>query len=335
MSDPFAALPAEAQSLLLPAPTPEWVAPMLATLTDRRFSDPAWLFERKLDGERCLSFRVGGEIRLRSRNRLDIGPHYPEVFDALTAGVSADFVVDGEIVAFKGGRTSFELLQRRMHTRDPHVARRTGVRICYYVFDLLYLDGFDTTRLPLRLRKALLRTMFRFDGPLRFTTHRNTQGETYSKEACGKGWEGVIAKRADAPYRSGRSGDWLKFKCVNQQELVIGGYTEPKGSRRGFGALLVGHYQDGELRYAGKVGTGFDDPLLEDLARRLLAIERDRPPFGAADMPRKGVHWVEPKLVAEIGFSEWTRDGRLRHPRFLGLREDKAAAEVVREQPRA
>lgn len=333
MSDPFAVLPAEARSLLVPAPAPEWVAPMLATLTEQRFSDPAWLFERKLDGERCLSFRVDGEVRLSSRNRLDVGPHYPEIAEALTAG-SSDFVVDGEVVAFKGRRTSFELLQRRMHAWDPEAARHSGVRVRYYLFDVMYLDGFDTTQLPLRLRKALLRRMFRFDGPLRFTTHRNTRGEASWQEACGKGWEGVIAKKADAPYRSGRSRDWLKFKCVNQQELVIGGYTDPKGSRRGFGALLVGYHQDGELRYAGKVGTGFDDALLEDLARRLAALERDRRPFDAAHLPRKGVHWVEPSLVAEVGFSEWTRDGRLRHPRFLGLREDKPAAEVVRERPR-
>jgi DNA ligase D-like protein (predicted ligase) len=334
MTDPFDVLPAEARQLLVPAPTPDWIDPMLATLTERRFSDPGWIFERKLDGERCLSFRTGGDVRMLSRNRLDIGPHYPEVAEALASQTLADFVLDGEVVAFKGKNTSFELLQRRMHVWDPEVARRTGVRVFYYVFDLMHANGYDTTRLPLRHRKALLRTLFRFDGPLRFTIHRNSDGEAYWEQACRKGWEGVIAKRADSPYVPRRSSDWLKFKCVNEQELVIGGYTEPKGSRTGFGALLVGHYEGGELRYAGKVGTGFDERLLGELASKLAALERDTPPFAAAHLPRKGVHWVEPKLVAQIGFSEWTRDGRLRHPRFVGLREDKPATEVVRERPR-
>jgi DNA ligase D-like protein (predicted ligase) len=334
MSDPFDFLPAEARARLIPARPASWIPPMLATLTERRFSDPGWWFERKLDGVRCLAFRSGGRLRLLTRNQLDAGGRYPEVAEALAGQPASDFVVDGEVVAFRGHRTSFELLQSRMKASDPAAARGSAVRIRYYVFDVPYASGFDTTRLELRHRKALLRRLLRFEEPIRFTIHRKGDGEAYWRAACAKGWEGVIAKRASAPYELGRSQDWLKFKCVNEQEFVIGGYTEPKGSRRGFGALLLGYHEGPDLRYAGKVGTGFDDRLLADLSSRLAAIERDRPPFTAPHLPRKGVHWVEPKLVAQIGFSEWTRDGQLRHPRFLGLREDKPAEEVVRERPR-
>jgi bifunctional non-homologous end joining protein LigD len=334
VSDPFGFLPAQARALLVPSDVPQWIQPMLATLTERRFSDPDWIFERKLDGERCLAFRSRAGTRLLSRNRLDASGHYPEVIEALAAQ-PGEFVVDGEVVAFRGGRTSFEFLQRRMQIRDPRVARRTGVRVFYYVFDVVYANGFDTTQLELLQRKVLLRRLLRFEGPIRFTAHRRKEGEAFWHQACQAGWEGVIAKRAASSYAPRRSPDWLKFKCVNAQELVIGGYTDPKGGRKGFGALLVGYHQDGELRYAGKVGTGFDDRLLAELSEQLKAIERPTPPFAAAHLPRKGIHWVKPRLVAQVGFSEWTRDGQLRHPRFLGLREDKLARDVVRERPRA
>ncbi|MDP9343112.1 MAG: non-homologous end-joining DNA ligase [Actinomycetota bacterium] len=306
---------------------------MLATLTERRFSDPGWTFEPKFDGERCLAFRSGGKVRLLSRNRLALNGHYPELAEALGSQDTDDFVVDGEIVAFEEGRTSFARLQRRMQIRDPEKARQSGVAVFLYVFDVLHVNGFDLAGLEQRHRKSVLRRLLSFRDPLRFTAHRNTKGEAYWEEACRKGWEGVIAKRADAPYVHGRSRDWLKFKCVNEQELVIGGYTDPQGSREGFGALLVGHYRDEDLVYAGKVGTGFDDRTLERLVRQLRSIKRSRPSFTAGRLPRTGVHWVEPRLVAQIGFTEWTRDGQLRHPRFLGLREDKDPREVVRERP--
>jgi ATP-dependent DNA ligase len=168
---------------------------------------------------------------------------------------------------------------------------------------------------------------------VRLTPHRNEHGEAYFEEACRKRWEGLIAKRADSPYSSARSRDWLKFKCERGQELVIGGYTAPKGSRTELGALLLGYYADGELRYAGKVGTGFDQATLRELGAKLRRLRRKTPPFAHADEIREsGVTWVEPRLVAEVGFSEWTRHGRLRHPRFLGLRIDKSAREVVREE---
>jgi bifunctional non-homologous end joining protein LigD len=168
---------------------------------------------------------------------------------------------------------------------------------------------------------------------MRFTPHRNADGERYFDEACRKGWEGLIAKRADSAYAHRRSTDWLKFKCVKRQELVIGGYTDPKGKRTGFGALLVGYYEQGRLRYAGRIGTGYDDATLERLAARLAGLERRSRPFADEDIPERGVHWVTPKLVAEAAFTEWTEDGRLRHPRFLGLRADKAPEEVGRERP--
>jgi bifunctional non-homologous end joining protein LigD len=333
MRDPVAGLPSEARKRMARAPQPSWTAPMLATLTEKRFSDPEWIFEPKFDGQRCLAFRRGSRVRLMSRNRLALNDHYPELTDGLAAQEADDFIVDGEIVAFEGNRTSFARLQRRMQVRDPEKARRTGVRVHLYLFDVLYLNGNDITALPLRQRKAALRTLLSFREPIRFTPHRNTEGEAYWRDACQKGWEGVIAKRADSPYQHGRSGDWLKFKCVNDQEFVIGGFTDPRGSRHGFGALLIGYYRADELVYAGKVGTGFDDELLDRLSRRLARIERARPRFSIGRLPRTGVHWVKPELVAQIGFTEWTRDGQLRHPRFLGLREDKRPSEVVRERP--
>ncbi len=199
---------------------------------------------------------------------------------------------------------------------------------------MLWADGRDVRQLPLRQRKQLLRGLLTFDGPLRFTEHRDTDGEAYYREACANGWEGVIAKRADSPYRAGRTRDWLKFKCESGQEFVIGGFTDPQRSRIGFGALLLGYYDsDGKLAYAGKVGTGFNQRTLESLHATLASLERDQPPFDRGRLPRSGVHWVEPRLVAQVGFSEWTTDGQLRHPRFQGLRDDKDPAEVVRETP--
>jgi bifunctional non-homologous end joining protein LigD len=333
MIDLQSLVPEAGRSKLRPRPQPDWVSPMLATLTERRFSDPGWMFERKLDGERCLGFRRGPTTRLLSRNRLSAGESYPEVVEALARQSVADFIVDGEVVAFEGNQTSFARLQQRMKLHDPHGRRRTGVAVFYYVFDVLYAGGYETTSLPLRDRKALLRRILSFHDLLRFTVHRNAEGEAFWREACRKGWEGVIAKRADAPYEHRRSPNWLKFKCVNEQEFVIGGYTEPKGSRKGFGALLIGHYDGDRLRYAGKVGTGFNDELLADLSRQLASLEQDHPPFAGDGLPRKGVHWVQPLLVCQVGFTEWTRDGQLRHPRFQGLRRDKSPHDVVRERP--
>lgn len=308
--------------------------PMKAKLTAQPFSDPDWVFERKLDGVRAIVRRTPRGVTLTSRTgrRMD---NYPELLEALAAEAAPDFVADGEIVAFEGSRTSFEKLQGRLGISEPRLARLTGIEVFIYLFDLLALGGRDLTGLPLRERKALLRASLEFHGPVRYTPHRNAKGEKLFLEACRKGWEGLIAKRADSPYVHARSGDWLKIKCAFEQELVIGGFTPPKGSRERFGALLVGYHEDGGLRYAGKVGTGFDRRTLDDLGDRLEALRQDRCPFAAGSgLPREAT-WVRPELVAEFGFGEWTRDGKLRHPRYLGLRDDKRAGEVVRERPTA
>ncbi|HXW46810.1 MAG TPA: non-homologous end-joining DNA ligase [Streptosporangiaceae bacterium] len=313
---------------------PDWLDPELATLTRERFSDPAWLYERKLDGERCLAFRDRGRVRLMTRNQREDTTTYPEVAEALAGQNADDFIVDGEIVAFVGEQTSFSRLQQRLGVRNPAPALLSAVPAVFYIFDVLWAEGRDVRALPLRERKAILQKLLTFAGPLRYTEHIDTDGEQYYRQACSQGWEGVIAKRADAPYRAGRNRDWLKFKCENGQEFVIGGFTDPQGSRIGFGALLLGYYDaEGKLAYAGKVGTGFSQQLLRNLHATLARIERVRPPFDSGQLPRVRVHWVEPRVVCEVGFSEWTTDGQLRHPRFQGLRDDKEPAEVVRESP--
>ncbi len=219
-----------------------------------------------------------------------------------------------------------------MKLTDPEEARKSRIAIYHYLFDLLFLDGYDITQLPLRDRKMSLRKALKFHGPLRFSVHRSGKGEKFYKKAFKAGLEGVIAKNADSEYVHSRSRDWLKFKCVNEQEVVIGGYTDPKGSRVGFGALLVGYYRRGKLKYAGMVGTGYDDKLLRDLRKKLRKIEKDDPPFSKDSLPKKNVQWVKPKLVGQVGFTEWTGDGKLRHPRFNGLRCDKKPKDVVREK---
>ena len=300
---------------------------MKAVLTDERFSEPGWLYERKLDGIRCLAVREGAEVRLRSRNDLSLNGRFPELVDALGRDRTRTFAVDGEVVAFAGAQTSFARLGQR--------GRQPGIPVFLYVFDVLWLEGHDLRGLPLRSRKAVLRRALGFRGPVRLTPYRYRDGEVLYRDACRRGWEGLIAKRADSAYTSARSRDWLKFKCASEQELVIGGYTAPRGSRAQLGALLLGHYRDGELRYAGKVGTGFDRETLDDLARRLRPLRRGSSPFAGDDAPARDTTWVQPRLVAQVAFTEWTRDGRLRHPRYLGLREDKDPREVVRERPHA
>jgi DNA ligase D-like protein (predicted ligase) len=306
--------------------------PMKAKLGDRPFSDPDWVFERKLDGIRAIARREGDAVTLTSRTGNDLSPSYPELVEALAAEPATDFVADGEIVAFDGAQTSFAKLQGRMHIKDPRLARMTSIPVFLYLFDLLRFEGHDLTELPLRARKGALKRAISFHGPVRYTPHRNEHGEEFFREACAKGWEGLIAKRADSTYSHSRSGNWIKLKCGHEQELVIGGFTPPQGSRRHFGALLLGYYEDGELRYAGKVGTGFDQRTLAELGARLEALEVSESPFAGDGLPPLA-RWVRPELVGQFAFSEWTRDGKLRHPSFLGLREDKPATEVVREQP--
>jgi DNA ligase D-like protein (predicted ligase) len=311
-----------------------WVDPQLATLTKDRFFDPAWMYERKFDGERCLAYRDRDGVALLTRNRQRVNSTYPELSEALAAQHAADFVIDGEVVAFEGSTTSFSRLQQRLGVRNPPQRLIVSVPVVYYLFDVLRADGQDVRSLSLRERKQVLRSLLSFGGPLRFTVHRSSSARAYWDQACGRGWEGLVVKRADSPYRSGRSRDWLKFKCENSQEFVIGGYTDPQGSRAGFGALLIGYYDaDGQLVYAGKVGTGFDSSTLATLLQAMEGLEQPRPPFDRGTLPRAGVHWIRGQLVGQVGFSEWTSAGQLRHPRYLGLRRDKDARSVTRENP--
>jgi DNA ligase D-like protein (predicted ligase) len=306
--------------------------PALATLSHERFWEDGWVYERKLDGQRCLAVRTGSGTRLYSRSGRDVTVAFPEIAEALEEQASTDFVIDGEVVAFEGSRTSFARLQPRIHLSSAEKARRSGIPVYFYVFDVLRADGADVRREPLLERKARLRELLTFEGPIRYTQHRRRGGEEYFAEACRKGWEGLIAKRDDAPYATGRTDRWLKFKCEAGQELVVVGWTDPEGSRVALGALLLGYHDGDDLVYAGKVGTGFSQSVLRDLHAQLARLEVDESPCTRGALPRKAVHWAEPRLVAQVAFTEWTSANQLRHPRYLGLRTDKDAADVVREQ---
>jgi len=260
----------EERELAPPAPPPQTAGAMKAFLTDDRFSDPNWIYERKLDGIRCIAIRSDESLKLLSRNDLPQNDRYPELVEALEAERCQQFAIDGEVVAFQGSQTSFALLAER---------HQHWVPVFLYVFDVLWLEGHDVRRLPLRTRKRLLKGALQFHGNVRWTQYRNRDGEALFKDACRKGWEGVMAKRADSPYVTTRSRDWLKFKCEHGQELVVGGYTEPRGSRVEFGALLLGYYRDGRLEYAGKVGTGFDTETLHELGAELRELKRSDSPF--------------------------------------------------------
>ncbi len=303
-----------------------FIAPMLATLSDERSLGDGWVLERKLDGVRCIAVATAaGEVRLFTRNEIDRTARWPAVARAL-AGLGREVVLDGEVVGMVGDEPlGFQALQQGSG----------GVAL--WAFDVLLLDGEDVRARPLGERRALLAELVAAAGDpaLRMTEVLEGDSERRYAEACAAGWEGLIAKVADGPYVSGRSREWLKLKCLAEQEVVVGGWTEPRGSRTGLGALLVGVYDgEGLLRYAGKVGTGFDRRTLDDLVARLGPLERDASPFAEPIRPRvTGAHWAEPRLVAQVGFQEWTSAGRLRQPRFLGLREDKAPGEVVRERP--
>jgi DNA ligase D-like protein (predicted ligase) len=286
---------------------PDWLEPMAATLTQERFMDAAWVYERKLDGIRMLAFKDGAVVRLLSRNRLLQNAAYPSTVEAVAALPVRDAVLDGEATGVWGKQAA----------------------VAYNLFDLLWLDGRDLTRLPLDDRRELLSAL-PLSPPLELVERLND--EKPWERACREGWEGVIAKRRDSPYEHRRSPHWLKMKCEASQELVVGGFTDPQGGRVGLGALLVGYYEGNDLVFAGKVGTGFDTKLLLDLRARLDKLEVERPPFTrATGLPRLGAHWAAPEIVVQVNFIEWTVNGKLRHPRLLGLRQDKTAREVVRE----
>ena len=288
---------------------PDWLEPMAATLTQERFTGPDWTFERKLDGIRLLAFRQGADVRLLSRNRLPQNRAYPAVAAAIGALPARELILDGEATGVWG---------------------RAG-EVAYHVFDILWVDGRDLTGLPLEERRAILDTL-----PLRPPLRRvdALDDERPWERACREGWEGVIAKRRGSTYEHRRSPHWLKMKCEATQELVVGGFTDPQGGRVGLGALLVGYYEHGDLVYAGKVGTGFDTRLLLDLRARLDELEIPEPPFTqAVGLPRLRAHWVRPAIVVQVAFIEWTVHGKLRHPRFLGVRTDTRPGDAVREAP--
>src|SRR5689334_23300331 len=307
-------LPSGVGSGVMARSFPEWVVPMAATLTEERFTGPEWLFERKLDGIRLLAFKQGTRVKLYSRNRLE--QQNPAIADAIAALPVKDAILDGEVTGVWGPPT----------LRDADKAHR----LAYHVFDLLWLDGRDLMDLPLDERRARLASL-----PLRRPLERVpevTDDEPWEL-ARREGWEGVIAKRRDSPYEHRRSPHWLKMKVEASQELVVGGFTDPQGGRRGLGALLVGYYDGDDLVFAGKVGTGFDNKLLVELRAKLDAIAIEKPPFTrAVGLPRLRAHWVRPKIVVQVAFTEWTVYGKLRHPRLLGVRIDKSARDVVREQ---
>ncbi|HKC09288.1 MAG TPA: DNA ligase D [Methylomirabilota bacterium] len=312
----------------------------LATLAERPFSDPAWLFEIKYDGVRVLASRRGNRVELYGRSGQDTTSRYPEVVRALRALPVESFVIDGEIVALDdAGRSSFQRLQPRMALTDPREVERLAIQrpALGVFFDCLMLDDRDLRKLPLVDRKECLRLLVPSLGAVRYGDHVIEDGKAFFELASEQRLEGMVAKRARSVYSGARTRDWIKIKCQRRQEFVIGGYTDPQGSRGHFGALHLGVY-DGpaaapRLVYVSKVGTGFDDALLASIAEKLRPLERKTPPFDGGAIPTgRGHHWVEPRLVAEVRFTDWTEDGGIRHPTFIALRDDKKPLECRREE---
>ena len=318
------------------AARPDWIEPELATLTKDRFSSPSWMYERKLDGERCLAFRDGSGLRLMTRNQKHVTSNYPELAGALRAQRATDFIIDGEIVAFTGPQTSFAQLQQRMSVADPPAELLREVPVQLYLFDVLLRTVRTCGRGRSWSASSGCTTCCHFGGPLCFTEHRAGDGEAYYAEACRQGWEGLIAKRADAPYRSGPDPRLAEVQVREQRRnsSLAASLIRRAPHRAGCAAArLLRQRRQAHLRGQGghRVSTsGCCSLLHEELAR----WNADRPAFDrgrAAAAP--GVHWTEPRLVAQVGFSEWTTGGQLRHPRFQGLRRDKSPAEVIREVP--
>jgi len=313
---------------------PRRLAPQLATLVATAPTSDEWVHEVKYDGYRLLAFVDGGRVVLRTRTGQDWTARFADVAEALTKLPAERSVLDGEIVVLReDGVSDFQALQNRL---DGGAAASPS-RLVYFVFDLPWCDGFDLSRTPLLDRKALLESLVAgaaTEGRVRFSEHVTGHGAAFFQQACRLSLEGVISKRADAPYENRRSRTWVKTKCLQRQEFVVGGWTAPQGSRRHFGALLLGTHENGALRYRGKVGTGFTDATLASLMARLRPLATRTTPF--ADPPRgaegRRARWVEPRVVVEVAFTGWTADGRLRHPSCQGVREDKAAPEVHRER---
>jgi bifunctional non-homologous end joining protein LigD len=308
----------------------KFVQPQLATLVAAPPAGDEWLHELKFDGYRILCRIEKGRVTLWSRNARDWTAQFPGIASAASQLPVRAALLDGEIaVLLPNGTTSFQALQNALSAGDRG-------QLVYFVFDLLHLDGQDLTGAPLEARKTALEELIGTgrDGPIRYSAHVVGQGEAFFRQACRRSLEGVVSKRRDRPYEPGRGRSWLKVKCIQEQEFVVGGFTEPKGTRAGLGALLLGVHDDGDgLAYAGKVGTGFTGAAARRLRERLDGLRVEKSPFRRPPPGAREARWVKPELVAEVEFTEWTTDGRLRHPSFKGLREDKPAGEVVRERP--
>jgi bifunctional non-homologous end joining protein LigD len=306
-------------------PVPHPKSLMLATLVSEPFDDPDWLFEIKWDGYRALCTIEPRKFTLVSRNGLDMLQRFPDLQGLSSAFSSLPIVVDGEIVSLdKEGRSEFQRLQE---------SQKEPAGLTYVAFDLLYADGRDLRKTPLEERKSLLERLIRDADLVLYSKHIVGQGKALFENARKNDLEGIIGKKRDSTYQERRSRDWVKIKTGHEQEFVVGGWTEPKGSRKGFGALLLGVYDAKSLRFVGSVGTGFSGKVLQQLYARLHALERKTSPFVNQVVANAAVHWTSPEMVVEVRFSEWTRDGFLRQPAYLGLRSDKAAAAVVAELP--
>ncbi len=309
---------------------------MLATLAERPFSGKDWLFEIKYDGVRVLASRVGDAVELYGRSGQAIARRYPELVAALRRLPVGRFLLDGEIVALdESGKPSFQRLQARMGLTNPLDIERAAahVPVAGILFDCLALDGHDLRCLPLLERKALLKSFLPPLGPVQYGDHVLEQGAEFFDAASEQRLEGIVAKKVGSLYVGGRSREWVKIKCQRRQEFVIGGYTAPRGSRGYFGALHLGLYEGGRLVYVSKVGTGFDQAGLKKLSEALRPLRRDTSPFEVGSPEGRGHYWVEPRLVSEVRFTEWTKDGGIRHPAFLGLRDDKRPEDCRRESP--
>lgn len=311
------------------AALPEFISPQLATATQLIPAGGGWVHEVKYDGYRILARIEAGAVRLFSRNRHDWTRKFPDVARALAGLPLENAWVDGEIVSLDAeGRSSFQALQNALSATNT-------TETIYYAFDLPYLNGYDLRRVKLAERKALLKRVMPENNILRYSEHFDVEGAKFIAQVCALGLEGMVSKRRDSVYEGSRGNAWLKLKCARQQEFVVGGFTDPEGSRHGFGALLLGVYDsDGKLRYAGKVGTGFDHALLVKLRRTLDGLIQEAPPFVNPPQGAEGrrAHWVKPELVAQVTFTEWTQDAIVRNAAFQGLRHDKRARDVVREE---
>jgi len=306
------------------APFPDVIHPMLATLVDDPFSNPEWIFETKWDGFRSICFVRKGKSHFVSRNQIDMTPQYPELASVAQQIDAKEAILDGEIVALdKDGMPRFQLLQPRVGRKSGIEALRGHGHIVYYVFDLLYVDGNDLTSCAVVERKEALAQILRPADFIRLSEHVVGDGEAFFKQIEKFHLEGMIAKRASSPYLQKRTKDWLKVKTVQRSEVVIGGFTQPRGSRSNFGALVVGLYRGQALRYVAHVGGGFNQRSLDRIYKLMQPLKVKESPFVDAPKTNEPVQWTKPKLVAEVKFSEWTADLRMRHPVFIGLREDK------------